>query len=75
MIRVIRANHPRSVILVAGFNWAYDLVPIRTDPINAPGIAYVSHPYPQKRKAPWEPQWEKDWGFVADRYPVILLDI
>lgn len=75
MIRIIRRNHPKSVIGVAGFNWAYDLTPIKNNPINASGIAYISHPYPEKRKAPWEPQWEKDWGYVADTYPVILTEI
>ncbi len=75
MIRLIRQEHSKSVILVAGFNWAYDLKPIRQDPINASGIAYVSHPYPEKREAPWEPKWEKDWGYVADIYPVILTEI
>jgi endoglucanase len=75
MIGIIRANHPGSVILVAGFNWAYDLTPVREDPIDAEGIAYVSHPYPQKREAPWEGQWEEDWGFVAATYPVILTEI
>jgi len=75
MIKIIRENHPETVILVAGFNWAYDLTPIKEDPIDLPGIAYVSHPYPQKREKPWEPKWEKDWGFVADKYPVILTEI
>lgn len=75
MIRIIRGNHPKAVILVAGFNWAYDLMPIKNDPVNASGIAYVSHPYPEKRKAPWESQWEEDWGFVAEKYPVILTEI
>ena len=75
MIRIIRGNHPKAVILVAGFNWAYDLMPIKNDPVNATGIAYVSHPYPEKRKAPWESQWEEDWGFVAEKYPVILTEI
>lgn len=72
---IIRANHPGAVILVAGFDWAYDLTPVKDYPIDAEGIAYVSHPYPQKRNAPWEPQWEADWGFVADTYPVILTEI
>jgi hypothetical protein len=75
MIRIIRANHPKSVIAVAGFDWAYDLTPVRTDPIDAEGIVYISHPYPQKREAPWEKQWDKDWGFVAATYPVILTEI
>ena len=75
MIDIIRSNHSKSVILVAGFNWAYDLVPVKDHPIDAEGIAYVSHPYPQKREIPWEPQWEEDWGFVAETYPVILTEI
>ena len=75
MIIVIRANGSNNIPLVAGFNWAYDLTPVATEPINAPGIAYVSHPYPQKRMKPWEKQWEADWGFVADKYPVVLTEI
>lgn len=75
MISVIRKNTEDAVILVAGFNWAYDLVPIKDDPIDLPGIAYVSHPYPQKREQPWEPKWEEDWGFVAAKYPVILTEV
>jgi len=75
MIEIIRKKHAKSIILVAGFNWAYDLMPIKTDPIKASGIAYVSHPYPEKRPAPWEKKWEADWGFVAESYPVILTEI
>jgi endoglucanase len=75
MIEVIRENHPGAVILVAGFNWAYDLRPVKDDPIEVPNIAYVSHPYPEKRPKPWVEQWEEDWGFVADKYPVILTEI
>lgn len=75
MITVIKANNPNAIPLVAGFNWAYDLSPVKTDPLDIPGIAYVSHPYPQKRSQPWESQWEQDWGFVSDKYPVILTEI
>jgi endoglucanase len=75
LISVIRAVHPGSLIGVAGFNWAYDLTPISSAPIDAPGIAYISHPYPEKRKAPWENKWEKDWAYVAEKYPVFLTEI
>ncbi|MBN2697904.1 MAG: glycoside hydrolase family 5 protein [Bacteroidales bacterium] len=75
MIRLIREHHPRAVILVTGFDWGYDLTPVRTDPFDEPGIAYVSHPYPQKREAPWEEKWEQDWGFVAEDYALILTEI
>lgn len=75
MILIIRANGAKAIPLVAGFNWAYDLTPVATDPINAEGIAYVSHPYPMKREKPWETKWTADWGFVAKKYPLILTEI
>ncbi len=75
MILIIRAHGTKAIPLVAGFNWAYDLTPVAKDPINAEGIAYVSHPYPMKREKPWEEKWTADWGFVAKKYPVILTEI
>lgn len=75
MIDLIRAYDSATSILVAGFNWAYDLTPVATAPINRENIGYVVHPYPGKRDVPREPQWEKDFGFVADKYPVIATEI
>jgi len=75
MITIVRSHGCRAIPLVAGFNWAYDLTPVKDNPINATGIAYVSHPYPQKREKPWEDKWTADWGFVAEKYPVILTEI
>jgi hypothetical protein len=75
LIVVVRANGGKAVPLVAGFNWAYDLTPVAKSPINAEGIGYVSHPYPMKRKQPWEQQWTADWGFVAEKYPLFLSEI
>ena len=75
MITIVRANGGEGIPLVAGFNWAYDLTPVNNDPIEAEGIAYVSHPYPQKRSKPWENKWTFDWGFVKEKYPVILTEI
>lgn len=75
IIRVIRAWDKKTIVLCAGFDWAYDLTPVKDGPIDAENIAYVSHPYPQKREQPWEEKWEQDWGFVADSYPVFLTEI
>ncbi len=75
MITIIRAHDCQAIPLVAGWNWAYDLTPVKDDPINAEGIGYVSHPYPQKRDKPWEAKWTEDWGFVAEKYPLILTEI
>lgn len=75
MITIVRAHGAKAIPLVAGFNWAYDLTEVDKNPIAAEGIAYVSHPYPMKRDKPWEQQWTQDWGYVAQRYPVLLTEI
>jgi endoglucanase len=74
-ITVIQAHNPAAIALVAGFNWAYDLTPVAAAPIERANVAYVSHPYPMKVSAPFEEKWERDWGFVADKYPVIATEI
>ncbi len=75
IITIVRANGGEGIPLVAGFNWAYDLTPVIENPIDAKGIAYVSHPYPEKREKPWEDQWTADWGFIKEKYPLILTEI
>ena len=75
IIKTIRTSGGTAVPLVAGFNFGYDLTPVAGAPLNAEGIGYVAHPYPMKAKQPWETNWTHDWGFVADKYPVILTEI
>ncbi len=75
LIDTIREENPTAVCLVAGFNWAYSLVEVGERAITRENIAYVSHPYPQKRPEPWEVQWDVDFGFVATKYPVICTEV
>jgi len=75
MITLIRAYDRETIPLVAGIDWAYDLAPVRDSPVRAEGIGYVTHPYPNKRKMPWEAKWEEDFGFAAARYPMIATEI
>ena len=75
IIDTVRTYNPNAVCLCAGFNRAYDLTPVAVAPIERENVAYVSHPYPMKREQPWEEQWEVDFGFVADKYPVICTEI
>lgn len=74
IITLIRAYDKETIPLVAGFDWAYDLTPLHINPIKAEGIGYVTHPYPDKRSKPWEPKWEEDFGFAADRFPVVATE-
>jgi aryl-phospho-beta-D-glucosidase BglC (GH1 family) len=74
MISLIRASNQEAIPLVAGLDWAYDLTPLRDSPIRAERIGYVTHPYPNKRSRPWPPKWEENFGFAADRYPLIATE-
>jgi hypothetical protein len=75
MIHLIRAFDKEKIELVAGMDWAYDLTPLREEPINAENIGYISHPYPWKRQEPWQPKWDEDFGFAASQYPIIASEI
>ncbi|MBN1764562.1 MAG: cellulase family glycosylhydrolase [Sedimentisphaerales bacterium] len=74
IIHLIRAFDKETIPLVAGLDWAYDLAPIRREPIEADGIGYVTHPYAMKRKPPWPGKWEENFGFAAETYPVIATE-
>jgi hypothetical protein len=75
MIGIIRYWDKETIPLVAGFDWAYDLSNLHFEPVNAAGIGYVTHPYPFKRPQPWEPRWEENFAFAAEKYPVIATEI
>lgn len=71
---MVQAINPRAIVLVAGYNFAYDLSQVRYDPVKAPNVAYVTHPYPQKRRDNWETNWQRDWGHVAEKYPLVATE-
>ncbi|MBI4916642.1 MAG: cellulase family glycosylhydrolase [Acidobacteria bacterium] len=75
IIGIIRAHGARGIPLVGGFDWAYELRSVKDAPVDAEGIGYVSHPYPMKAQQPWEQNWERDFGHVADTYPVFATEI
>jgi endoglucanase len=75
IIRIIYSHDKKVIPLVTGFNWGYDLKPVKENPIEIEGIGYVSHPYPQKTTEPFEENWEKAFGFAADKYPLFATEI
>ena len=74
IISIIRSFDKETIPLVAGFDWAYDLNPVRYNPVNAEGIGYVTHPYKFKRTEPLEPKWEENFAFAAEKYPVFATE-
>ena len=75
IIDVIYTNDKNVIPLVSGFNWAYDLREVKNNPIDRPGVGYVTHPYPGKCEPPREPHWEEHFGFLTSRYPVFATEM
>lgn len=75
LIFMIRSFDNDKIPLVAGFDWAYDLTPLFYEPLKTERIGYVTHPYPSKRNPPYEPKWGIDFGFAANKYPVLATEI
>lgn len=75
LVDVIYAHDKKVIPLIGGFNWAYDLRPMKFNPIAREGVAYVTHPYPGKCQPPREPHWEEHFGFLADRYPIVATEM
>lgn len=75
LIDEIRKIDPQKICLVAGMDWAYLLNEVIDNPVDRPNVAYVTHPYPQKREQPWEAKWEADWGKVAAHYPIVATEL
>ena len=63
-----------KIFLVAGMDWGYLLNEVIQKPVDRKNVAYCTHPYPMKREKPWVEKWEKDWGHVADKYPILATE-
>jgi len=74
IVDTIRLYDTETIPLIAGLDWGYDLTQVGEKPFDIENIAYAIHPYPQKSKEPWEENWEKTWGYVADSYPMIAAE-
>ena len=81
LIDLVYVYDSTIIPLVGGFNWAYDLGPIAETPVRREGIAYAIHPYPQKARPEvntreaFHEAWQKQWGYVAEKYPVMALSL
>ena len=76
LIDQIYAYDENVVVLVAGFDWAYDLSGAKGNLIDRKNVAYVSHPYPQKAEEPNQrKKWEEKWGFITEYAPLMATEI
>jgi hypothetical protein len=50
LVAEIRREHPDSLILIGGIDWAFDLREVQ---VSAPNIVYSAHIYPNRKRRHW----------------------
>jgi endoglucanase len=69
---IIRPLARETLVIVGGLHFGYDLEGAMTRPIRDSNVAYSSHPYPHHSQAK---MWNRAFGEVADRHPVLLTEV
>jgi len=74
LVKVVRKANPRAIPIVGGVRWSYNLKDIGADPIKDPNVVYAVHVYPGHAPQPWEENWEKSFGYLAAKHPLMLTE-
>ena len=70
IIRAIREQGARQLVVVGGIDYGKDLSWVIEHPIDDENIAYASHIYPAHSSYSWQ-YW---FGAVAEKYPVLVTE-
>ena len=74
IVAILRQHAPKTIPVVAGLDWAYDLSAGGDRPFTDPDIALAAHPYPGRAQTNRRAAWDKAFGYLGDRYPFILTE-
>ena len=74
LAQAVRAVAPRSLIIVSGMSWGYDLSGIvASQHITIPNVIYGTHPWDHSSvQMPWD--WPRAFGATATHFPVIATE-
>jgi hypothetical protein len=70
LVRTIRAQGARQLIIVGGLNYGRELDWVLREPVAGENIAYASHIFPSHARS----GWDHDFGRVAAQYPVVITE-
>ena len=74
IVALLRAHAPDMIPLVGGFDFAYDFSWVEDLPFEDPDIGLAVHPYPDRAWTGRENAWENAFGYLAERYPIVLTE-
>jgi hypothetical protein len=74
LVAVVRKHAPRTIPVLAGLDWAYDLSEGGDRPFSDPDIALADHPYPGRAKQNRSAAWDSAFGYLSDHYPFLLTE-
>ena len=75
LVAVLRSSASKVIPVVAGMDYAYDFSAGGDKPFSDPDIALSVHPYPGRARASRRAAWDANFGYLSDRYPMILTEI
>jgi endoglucanase len=74
IVAILRKHAPRTIPVVAGLDYAYDLSDGGERPFADPDIALAAHPYPGRAQTNRTRAWDSAFGYLSERYPFILTE-
>ncbi len=75
LVAIVRDKAPDMIPLVAGLDFAYDFSPGGDTPFEDPDIALSVHPYPGRARQNRRADWDASFGYLSDRYPIVLTEL
>lgn len=72
LVDTIRKHNSKSLILVSGVSYAYDLSAVPDDPVDYPNIVYETHIYPASSST-WG-SWDKTHAGLHGKYPIFVTE-
>jgi endoglucanase len=75
LVTLVRGLSPDTIPMLGGLDFAYDFSDGGEQPFASPDIALAVHPYPGRARPPRQPAWNQAFGYLADKYPMLLTEV
>lgn len=75
LVTLVRGLSPDTIPMLGGLDFAYDFSGGGEQPFASPDIALAVHPYPGRARPPRQPAWDAAFGYLADKYPMLLTEV
>ena len=75
LVALVRSHAPDTIPLVGGLDFAYDFSDGGDTPFESVDIALSAHPYPGRARTERRVAWDRAFGYLSDRYPIVFTEV